>query len=465
MSQKSIKAVDLLLSKLDKEDLDNFIRKECKNDSQFRDRFLALGAGTVFIPLAENYSARINKLINKYGGRHGYIEYRDTFDFNREVSRILEEAEEAIQNKQWEVAIAILSGIAASGDDILNSGDDSAGELGAIVAHCFELWHDLADSELPENISQEIFSIAMSRFEAGELKGWDWWWDWMEIAIDLADTPEQQNRVIKALDAIKPKDDDWSSNYRAKTAQSYRLKIMAKCGTPEEQLEFMYANVDNPDFRKELIQRAWDEENYAEVLRLAQDGLIHDAQWAGLVFDWHVWEMEVYRQLNDTENTLRLARHFFLERNGWGRGEYSMENMYRLMKSLVPEEKWNDWVNTLLKESEDKREIRRILFIYTQEKMWDKYMNWLRKNATTYNLDAAPQEVKQLDTEEFIRLYEKDVRAYFQRANSRDAYRQGVELLRQLISYGGKEEAETIIEEQKARRPRRPALIEELSKI
>ena len=142
-----------------------------------------------------------------------------------------------------------------------------------------------------------------------------------------------------------------------------------------------------------------------------------------------------------------------------------MENMYRLMKSLVPEEKWNDWVNTLLKESEDKRDIRRILFIYTQEKMWDKYMNWLRKNATTYNLDAAPQEVKQLDTEEFIRLYEKDVRAYFQRANSRDAYRQGVELLRQLISYGGKEEAETIIEEQKARRPRRPALIEELSKI
>ncbi len=38
-------------------------------------------------------------------------------------------------------------------------------------------------------------------------------------------------------------------------------------------------------------------------------------------------------------------------------------------------------------------------------------------------------------------------------------------MLKKLIKYGGEKEAESIIEEQTARRPRRPALIDELSKI
>ena len=51
----------------------------------------------------------------------------------------------------------------------------------------------------------------------------------MQMSIDLADTPEKQNRVFKALDAIQPNGDDWSSRYAFKTAQNYRLELMSKC--------------------------------------------------------------------------------------------------------------------------------------------------------------------------------------------------------------------------------------------
>lgn len=49
MSKKKIDDVELLLSKLDKKQIVSFIRKECTNDNQFQDRFLALGAGTALI--------------------------------------------------------------------------------------------------------------------------------------------------------------------------------------------------------------------------------------------------------------------------------------------------------------------------------------------------------------------------------------------------------------------------------
>lgn len=466
MENKEIDDMELLLSELDKRQLSDFIRKECLNDIQLQDRFLALGAGTLFKPDPYSYTSRIEDLIDDYTGRHGYIEYRATFDFNRAVIRILDEADEAMRKRQWAVAVAALTGITAAGEDILNSGDDSAGELGAIVSDCFDKWHKLcADESLPGNIKDDIFELALTRFDEKNFKGWDWWWDWMEMSIQLADTSDKLNRIVEALDAIQSDEDEWSAKYNAQTAQKYKLKIMSKQGTPEEQRKFMYDNVGNPDFRKKLLQMAWDEGNYDEVLRLAKEGITHDAEWAGLVSDWHEWEYRVYCHIGDKDNSLQLARHFFFKGGRWGDREFSIENMYSKMKTLIPSDQWSNHVESLISESVSKRDNSRLLFIYTQEKMWERFIEYLRKNPSTYNIDDSPQEVKDLYKDEIIRLYAIAVRNFFQHASDRNSYREGVGLLRKLIKYGGKAETDEIIIEQKSRTPRRPALIDELSKL
>lgn len=466
MAKKKIDNVELLLSKLDKKQLTDFIRKECVNDSQLQDRFLALGAGTLFKPNPQTYTSRVEDLIEDYAGRYGYIEYHATFDFNRAVCRILDEAADAMANHLWEVAIAVLAGVAAAGDDILNSGDDSAGELGGTVDECFQMWHQLCDEEsLPEHIKSEIFELALTRFNEKALKGWDWWWDWMEIAIDFADTSERQNRIFKALDAIKPHGDDWSAKHNAQTAQKYKLELMSRCGTAEEQHKFMYDNVANPDFRKRLIQMAWDKGDYKETLRLAKEGVTHDAEWAGLVSDWHKWEFKVYQKLGDNDNTLQLARYFFFKEGRWGEKEFSMKTMYSVMKTLVPNNEWDKYAETLISEAQRVKDSSRLLLIYTEEKMWERYMEYIRKNPSTYLIDETPREVKDDFRNEIIKLYTSGVKNFFQRASTRDSYREGVGLLHNLIKYGGKAEADKIVIEQKSRTPRRPALIDELSKL
>lgn len=466
MAKHKINAVDLLLSKLDKEQLENFIRKECSHNMQFQDRFLALGAGTVFRPNPGIYASRVEDLIEDYGGRHDYIEYRDTFDFNHAVSQILDEADEAMKKGQWEVAIAVLTGIASVAEDILNSGDDSAGELGAIVSDCFEKWHELcAEESLPEDIRSEIFELSLSRFNERDLKGWDWWWDWIQMAINLADTPKKQTMVFKVLDTIKSNGDDWSSKYAANTAQKYKLEMMARCGSVEEQLKFMYDNISNSDFRKKLIQLAWDKADYEEVLRLAKDGVNQDVEYAGLVSEWNKWLYRVYRELGDKDNELQLARYFFFKGGRFGEKEYSIDTMYSTMKSIIPHAEWSAYVETLISEAKGKRDIYNLLYIYTSEKMWNEYMSYLREDASPYNIDDAPKEIKKLFREEIIKLYTSAVNRYFQRASDRKSYKEGVSLLRNLIKYGGKKEADQIVAEQKSRTPRRPALIDELSKL
>lgn len=466
MAKKKIDDVNLLLSKLDKMQLADFIRNECANNRQLQDRFLALGAGTLFKPDPDTYASRVEDLIEDYGGRHGYIEYRDTFDFNRAVSHILDEADEAMKKGQWEVAIAVLIGITSVSEDILNSGDDSAGELGAIVSECFEKWHDLCEEEsLPANLKSEIFKLALSRFNDKDLEGWDWWWDWIQMAIDLADTSEKQSKVIKALDAIKPNGDDWSAKYHAETAQKYKLEMMSRCGNKEDQIKFMYDNVSNPDFRKRLLQMAWDNSDYEEVLRLAKDGLSQDADYAGLVSDWRKWEYMVYHAIGDKKNELILARHFFFKGGRWGEMEYSMESMYSVLKSKIPQNEWPKYVETLISEAKRQRKTDQMLYIYTTEKKWHDYMDYIRHNPSLCNIEDAPKEVKKLFNTEIIELYASAVKRFFQQASDRKSYHDGVDLLRKLIKYGGKNEAEQIVNEQKSRTPRRPALIDELSKL
>lgn len=92
-------------------------------------------------------------------------------------------------------------------------------------------------------------------------------------------------------------------------------------------------------------------------------------------------------------------------------------------------------------------------------------MEYLRQNPSTYNIDNAPQEVKKNFRDEIIVLYSSAVNGFFQRATDRKSYSEGVDLLRRLIKYGGTKEAQQIVTEQKSRTPRRPALIDELSKL
>lgn len=395
------------------------------------------------------------------------MEYRDTFDFNRAVCRIIDEADSAVSNQRWQVAMAILEGVALAGEDIMNCGDDSAGELGSILEECFAKWQELCNDErLPPEMRSEIFELTIGYFTKEHLKGWDWWWNWIQMAISLADTREKQERIIKALDnVINSKGDEWSVRYNTQTAQRYKLELISKSGTPEEQRKFMYANVGNTDFRRRLLQMAWDEGNYEEVLRLAKEGIAYDAKYIGLVSEWHKWELKVYCHKNDNANILKISRYFFFEGGRFGEKEYSMEAMYALMKSVVSAGEWNDFVDTLIVETSKKRDGVRELFIYAQEKMWGRYMEYLRKTPSVFNLDEAPRQVWKLYADELVKLYALCVRRFFQQASNRNSYCEGVSILRKLIEHGGKIEADKIIAEQKTRTPRRPALIDELSRL
>ncbi len=469
--------VNELLDALDKERLMDFIRKECANDIDVKTRFLSMGTSEKFRPDPAAYSSRIDRLMCQYGDRNGYIPYNKTFEFSSEVGRILSEAEEAIGGGRWKVAFAALLGVADVAEDILCCGDDSCGNLGSLVEECFNGWRNLASRpDLPTDVKAKIFSLAMDKFRSGDLKGWDWHWNWIDLAISSAATSAEQNIVQKEIDSIldrsaKNNTDDYSARYEYNTARSYKLKLMSKSCADEQIREYLYQNKDYSDFRKKLLQMAWEEGKDDEVLRLAQDGLENDKEYAGLMMDWRGWEFKVYRKRGDVPNILSLAKFFFFNATGW-RDEYPQEEMYRLMKSLVPQSEWRSYVSGLIKETRTSGNSRhsydgdsKLLYIYEQEEYWEDYMQYIRDHQSVDVTDSAPSALWKTFKGEILKIYGECVSKFFISASGRSSYEAGAAMLRRLISYGGEAGAKAIIEEQLSRKPRRPALIEILSKI
>lgn len=455
-----------LLGEIDQEKLKVFIIKECVKDSSFAHRFLALGNETIFPVNSSDYRDRINKLIDKYGDRYGFINYNRSFEFSQEVFDILEEADAAIAEERWNTAVAALTGIVNMSRDIIENCDDSAGCLGQVIDNCFERWVDLSLSDLPVRFRNEIFNLSLKMFKEKHLEGWDWWWKWMEIAINLADSEEKRNQVFHVLDSTETESEhDLHRRHVKEQIATYKLKLIRLAEDNDQALRFMYDNMSIPGIRKELLEYLWQLKEYDEILKIAEDGVKNDQKWERHTNEWLVWKFKVYRLTNDNEKTLALARYFFLENSFFCQNFFSQDELYSLIKSLVPTDKWTDYVEGLLLEGRNHPQYDHSLYIYEKEKMWDSYIGYLKEHPSTQIIDHAPQEVKQKYKETLIDLYAIEVSNFFQAALGRSQYKHGVDLLNKLILLGGKEKALQIKTGQIQRTPRRPALIDELSKL
>ena len=462
---KDSEKISKLLSYLNKEEIDHFIIKECERDKSFTNRFLALGNDKIFRVNDSTYQKRIENLIEKYSDRYGFIEYYQTFKFNREVLEILEEADEAIKKNNWDLAIAVLTGVANVSEDIIENGDDSAGCLGEIVNYCFELWIDLSLMDLPTNTAENIFDLAIKRFQDKDLEGWDWWWTWIEIAINLAITQERKKLILETIDSIKIEGDGWKRRHLQEQINSYKLKIIRSFADSKTILQFMYDNKKSPKIRKELLEYLWKKEKYDEILNIVKDGIKSDSEYRGLVRDWQIWEFKVYQKQRNKEKTLELARQFFLDGTYRRYDELTIDSIYGLLKSLVPEKDWALFLENLIKDSGKGLYENQCLYIFEKEAMWERYVDYLKKFPSFHAIEEAPKIVKQNYNDILIDLYAEAVRDYFRSASGRPQYQTGISYIKKLIKLGGKEQAIQINTEQINRTPRRPALIQELSKL
>ena len=454
--------VDKILHLLPHEELKAFVRDYCKKDKQVRGQFL-FSYMDLCVEQKELYSKQIQALIKSYSGRYGFIEYRDAANLGRSVCGLLDEAADWPQRGKTAQAIYLAEATIEKMADVINNTDDSSGEIGGCISTATQMLADLAESGLVSPLRKELFQWAIKQSKSKTLQGWDWHFEVIRIAIDLIQSPQEKEQLLRILKKIQTCDEN-SWNYQQ--ILNLRLQIIRKTENEEAAIRFMEANLSNPTFRKLLIEKALSEKNYPQVEKLANEGIKQDEKSKpGLAADWKNYLLTMYLQTGDKEQIIRLARYFLLQ---YYSRHQPRQYYYGLLKSLISEEQWAAYVDGIIAEicQENKYgAFQPVAEIYIWEKQWDKLLAWIRQYPVFYHIEQTEPYLKEMYPQELAALYRDTILKYLESNTGREHYQKCCQYIRRMIKLGARPMATELITQLQTQYRNRRALLEELSKV
>lgn len=452
-----------LLDLLSTEELKTFLHDVCSQDKILRRQFIARHLTILYPESKEIYDRQIKEFVKIYADRDGFIGYYESSRLGDAVYEMVEEARKHVKtgkkNKALYMSEAIIEGMFRA----ITYSDDSNGEIGGCLDEAFGVLAELAYTDMDESLHDEMFDWLLRHFEGKDMKGWDWHTDLMRIAINMAKTEEEKKRIRIDLEQIKPNGNSRDWDYRC--AQNLKLQLIRHTEDETAAIRFMETNMDNPDFRRELIEYAIREKDYAKAERLADKGVKQDEREApGLAEDWRDYLLRIYLATHNTKKTIAMARHFFLTGNG---RHQTHDYYYKLLKSLIPQPQWCQYVAELIADINERSRpdtnYYRVAEIYIWEKEWDKLFRLLQKSPDFHRIEEAEKYLAGTYAEELATMYRDLIINYMPDHIGRNHYQLVCKYLRRMAKLGYKPMAMELADLLKTQYRNRRALLEELA--
>ena len=454
-----------LLKLVSHDELRTFLREVCAGDKSLRRLFIAKYVSHLYPESKGLYDTQVQKLMDTYTDRYGFIGYYEASKLGKSIYEMIGQAKQSAETGKKQKALYMVEAIIEGMIEAIENADDSNGEIGGCLNSAFGVLSQLAESGLDEPLHDEMFGWLLHHHEAKTMKGWSWHTDLMWIAISMVKTKEEKERIRTDLEQIKPNGKDWDWDYRL--AQKLRLRLIEKTEDESAAIRFMETNLDNSDFRKELIEKAMREEDFAKAERLANEGVEKDGEKSlRLVEDWRYYLLQVYQATHDTERVISLARHFFVD--GSDRHQ-PRKYYYDLLQSLIPQLQWRKYVDNLIAAISGKScwevDYDRVAEIYMWEEQFDKLFELLRKYPDFYRVEEAEKYLAANYAEELAGMYRDLIVDYLPNHVGRNHYEMVCKYLRRIIKLGCKPLAMELAGQLKTQYRNRRALLQELAQI
>lgn len=454
-----------LLDTLSHDALKAFVHDACVKDSKFRQLFVAKHAHLLYPESKELYKKQLQALIKMYSDKDGFVDYQNAKRLGNNVNEMVAAAMADLSRGQIQKAMFVALAIIDEMADLLNCYvDDSQGQIGSGIEEAFVILEELTELELNESQHDELFGSLLHLFEQKSLEGWDWHFNSIALGIKLVENDQEKERIKLALEKIKPTGKRWDWNYEK--SQELMLELIRKTEGNEAATRFIEDNLSNPQFRTELIEKALDAKEYGTVERLAYEGIARDEKESpGRADSWRHYLLLCYQQTGDIKNTIQLARYFLIHSNGH---RHPLAYYYDLLKSLVPEEQWPDYLEDIIKEIKQARrwtDYDRISQLYIWETDWDNLFELLRQNVSFERIASAERYLADAYSNELATLYKKFILTYLEENTGRAHYQTVCRYIRRMIKLGARLIATDLIQQLRVLYPTRRALLEELDKV
>lgn len=330
------KKIELILGKISKDELKNYIQNTVLSNKKQRDHFLIhfdhlLGESAD----PEKYRQMVKGIINNYSGQYGFIDYRAASGVCNELSNLLDQAEAALKHSP-ELAFTICRVVIEALPDMAESMDDSGGESGSVLEEAVEIilaYLQLVD----EDELEPAFQWCMQTYLNNNLS--DYGYDDVDRLFDYFCTADSiyKDQLLNVIDKKIASTGEYGKEYLLST----KSDLYKMWGNQAASRKIIMDNLDEPRFRQILVNENLDANNPTEAIKLIKQGIkvAERKGHPGTVSDWQKKLLDIAKQQNNREEIAHWTKILLFNR-------FSLD-YYRLYKQSSKD--WDKDYQELLK--------------------------------------------------------------------------------------------------------------------
>jgi hypothetical protein len=299
-------------------------------------------------------------------------------------------------------------------NEALTNADDSNGFISGTAMDAIGCLQEIAQApDLPSEIADDLFRTLTDEGFLNQFTDFDWHYDLIEIAVNMADTDDREKRLFDTAGKIVNETDSGSVySYGSNWYKQLRLSYLKKFASPLEAEKFIDENVGIPSFRKLKLDKLYQSGQYDEVIRLAQEGAQKDRELPGLVRDWREWILKGAEGTKDLDLQREVLRQLY----------FSSKSIayYKALKSKYSESHWIEIRNSIIESVKGYWGYKAEVFI--EEQMFDELWSLVYQNQTFEILTKYDRYLLPKYAEEIRALYSELIPKILERVMGRKHY-------------------------------------------
>lgn len=470
--------IEELVQKIEAKELRSFIVQFASSDKDFANKFQVFFADKdERIDVSKKYSDLIKKAIKSNSDR-GFIDYRASKQLSREIDAIVASGQQLIDKNNFKDALKVSQVILKETIPVIESCDDSSGSIGGSIFDSIKLLGNIALSDASSALKEELFAFCEQELKDRIYFSYgDFGYELLNIAEKTALAANISERYLSMLDLMVSGASGKYANYRNDHLRTRKIAFLKKINKVAEAEKLIEENLDIVEVRQTVVQEAIAQKNYEKAKNLINNGIFEAEKkgHSGTVERWKEVLLSIAVLKKDIETIRFYTQYLAFDRgfvkeyyNQWKR-TFSAEEWLLEIEKLIQKIIYDEANRPKSKQiwQNNDYSFSRLSPIYVEEKYWDRLLNLTQKYVSLDNLQKVHPYLVKLYPQEMLAMYIPIIYKWSEIANGRGDYQNLTKLMKKIK----KEIAESqevifkLVNEFKAKYPKRPAFIEELNGV
>lgn len=449
---KNDESIRTILDKIDEKELKNFLENLIENEESIYDLFRRKFVNYFPKISPATYKRKIESAIREAGGRDGFIDYNEGWNYTRKMYEFTNEALNLVEKGDYETAFVIARIILDSIPD--TAIDGSNGETGEVANSCIEVIVNILDkASKNDKTVKDILDYILIELKTHNLSNYGIELDDLIINF-IRDGLFLQKCEIALINAIKDCDDSKWYSYSKRYYLDYLEELYDKQGNNLKKRKLIENNLDTIEMFEKYVEILMNEKDTKEIIINLINYRKKYPNHQKYITDKL---LEIYYRDNMTLEYKDGLYQAFFEFD-----KYNFEK-YIKIKQLYNKEEWITEIEKIISEIEKSSNKTDILAkIFIEEKMIDRLYELVKDNNIYYYEDYLLPKYRNELIEKYIEKCKRNLKF----ASNRSNYRNIAEELMHIKKLDTNKKYITLfLEYIKKEYANKPALMDEISHV